>query len=448
MAAGKSIVKYIYKAHVYAGIFITLHIVIFSITGLFLLFKDQFQTSPQKTETSSLSEKSIDEKSQLYNSILQKVMLAHPQDRPLAFFPDDHDENIMNVRLGRDGATQLRGASRSLFHLSSSEPIVEKKTTANDFFDWMLILHRELFLGSNGKLYIGLVGIVYIFMLLSGFYLYGKFMKTKYLGAIRKNGLPKMIDLHKFFGVITFGWSLIVGISGVFLAFNGVLIKLFQFQSLRYLTEQYQKFANSDLGTVSAKNYENFQNVVATALAAKPESVISYISFPNSEFGIPGHYLFLVNGTTAITKRLSDLVVVNANTAQLTEVIQLPLYLKIVLLSEPLHFGDYGGWPLKVIWGLFTLCSLAVALFGVISFFMKRKQKSDNPAQTSAEKIKQEPPMETWRASTYGLVTVLAALVILALVIALFSEGLITYLAVGILCLPLLMIFFGRRNYE
>lgn len=448
MTAGKSFFKNIYKAHVYAGIFITVHIVIFSISGLFLLFKDQFQTAVPKSEIISLSEKSIEEKSKLYDSILQQALLNYPHDRPLAFFPDDHDENLINVRLGLDGATELRGARRTLFDLPSSKEIVEKPSATTGFFDWMLVLHRELFLGSNGKLYVGLVGLVYVFMLLSGFYIYGKFMKTKYLGEIRQNGLPKLIDLHKFVGVVTFGWSLIVGISGVFLAFNGVLIKLFQFQSLRYLSEQYQNFTNSDIAALGAKNYENFQSVIASALAAKPGSVISYISFPNTEFGVPGHYLFLVNGTTAITKRLSDLVVVNAQSAQLTEVIELPLYLKIVLLSEPLHFGDYGGWPLKIIWGLFTLCSLVVALFGVASYFMKRKQKKTGMTLSSASKRQQELPVQAWRTSTYSLVSVLAAMVILALIVALFAEGLVAQFAIAILCLPLLMIYFGRRNYE
>jgi uncharacterized iron-regulated membrane protein len=40
---------------------------------------------------------------------------------------------------------------------------------------------------------------------------------------------------------------------------------------------------------------------------------------------------------------------IDASNGQLTDSRELPWYVKSLLLSQPLHFGDYGGMPLKII---------------------------------------------------------------------------------------------------
>ena len=41
-------------------------------------------------------------------------------------------------------------------------------------------------------------------------------------------------------------------------------------------------------------------------------------------------------------------------------VYEMPWYAKAVLLSQPLHFGDYGGLPLKLIWALLDILTIIV----------------------------------------------------------------------------------------
>ncbi len=51
----------------------------------------------------------------------------------------------------------------------------------------------------------------------------------------------------------------------------------------------------------------------------------------------------------------------------------LPWYLRILELSRPLHFGDYGGLPLKIIWGLFDIVLIVVLVSGLYLWLSKRK---------------------------------------------------------------------------
>jgi uncharacterized iron-regulated membrane protein len=43
----------------------------------------------------------------------------------------------------------------------------------------------------------------------------------------------------------------------------------------------------------------------------------------------------------------------------------MPWYLQALELSRPLHFGDYGGLPLKIIWALLDLVTIMVLGSGI-----------------------------------------------------------------------------------
>ncbi len=436
MFSRKTLFKKIYKTHIYAGIFVAIHFVIFSLSGLVLLFESEIQGAPRVIDSGSVATR--DSLPHQYYALLLATLQKYPADRPLAMFPNEHSAGTVEIRLGKDGSQRLRGARRVSYDLASSSDQPQAPTASSGLIDWTLRLHRELLLGSNGKIYVGIVGLAYVFMLLSGFFLYGKFMKGRSLGEIRAQQGFRKVDLHKFGGVVTFGWGLVVGISGVFLAFNGWLIKFFQYRSLKTLSQQYESHPTSAADTLT-----NFAQVIKSALLSKTDAVISYISFPDTEFGIRGHYLVLVNGTGAITGRISELVVVNAHTAKVAQIVELPFYLKMVLLSEPLHFGNYGGIYLKIVWAIFALVSLAVALLGVTSFF--RRQKKNRASKTSVA-FSPSAQKASLLSSRYLAPTSIALGTWIALCLSLFSTGTPARLALAALLVPISILIFGRRH--
>ncbi len=50
----------------------------------------------------------------------------------------------------------------------------------------------------------------------------------------------------------------------------------------------------------------------------------------------------------------------------------MPWYTHALLLSQPLHFGDYGGLPLKILWALLDLFTIAVLGSGLYLWLGKR----------------------------------------------------------------------------
>ena len=63
----------------------------------------------------------------------------------------------------------------------------------------------------------------------------------------------------------------------------------------------------------------------------------------------------------------------DAETGQLVTARGLPWYLRALQVSRPLHFGDYGGLPLKIIWALLDLAAIIVLASGVYLWLGKRK---------------------------------------------------------------------------
>jgi uncharacterized iron-regulated membrane protein len=43
-----------------------------------------------------------------------------------------------------------------------------------------------------------------------------------------------------------------------------------------------------------------------------------------------------------------------------------------------LHFGDYGGWPLKVIWTVLDLVTIAVLVSGLYLWLFRRRAPVEN----------------------------------------------------------------------
>jgi uncharacterized iron-regulated membrane protein len=65
-------------------------------------------------------------------------------------------------------------------------------------------------------------------------------------------------------------------------------------------------------------------------------------------------------------------VLVDARSGRLTAIVSMPWYLRLLEVARPLHFGDYGGLPLKIIWALFDLATIAVLVSGL--YLWGRKQ--------------------------------------------------------------------------
>jgi uncharacterized iron-regulated membrane protein len=167
-------------------------------------------------------------------------------------------------------------------------------------------------------------------------------------------------------------WMLVVGITGFMNELSTPLFALWQNTEVKQMLRSYKGEK-----TPGQEELSSLQAAYDKAQEAVPGMAITSIIFPGYEFGSPYHYLFWSHGDRPLTSQLFTPVLVDGKTGHLSAVVKMPLYLRSVEISRPLHFGDYGGTPLKILWALFDVAAIVVLLSGLYLWFARRKSRDE-----------------------------------------------------------------------
>jgi uncharacterized iron-regulated membrane protein len=116
-------------------------------------------------------------------------------------------------------------------------------------------------------------------------------------------------------------------------------------------------------------------DVVATARATLPAMTPYFIAMPGSLLTSTSHFAVFMRGETPLTARLLKPVLIDAETGKLTDTRELPWYIWGLQMSQPLHFGDYGGMPLKLLWAVLDVLTIAVLGSGLYLWLSRGRSK-------------------------------------------------------------------------
>jgi uncharacterized iron-regulated membrane protein len=256
--------------------------------------------------------------------------------------------------------------------------IAEPPIEGGGFMSLMFHLHVDLFAGIWGKLFLGFMGLLLLVAIVSGVVLYAPFMRKLDFGTVRHGRTARLrwLDMHNLLGIVTLVWALVVGTTGVINTLADVLLKVWQFTEIAEMTRPYQ-------GQPAPTKLASMQTTIAHAEAAEPGMKVGFVAFPGTPFASPHHYGVYMHGDQALTSRLYKPVLVDAQTARITDRRQLPWYLKALLISQPLHFGDYGGAGLQFLWALLDVATIVVLGSGLY-LWLKRGRAARAAARQAA----------------------------------------------------------------
>jgi uncharacterized iron-regulated membrane protein len=244
--------------------------------------------------------------------------------------------------------------------VADTPPVGAQSPTA---IGWLLRLHTDLFIGFAGEMTLVVVGLVFVLALVSGVVLYAPYMRNLDFGAVRRRSRRvTWLDRHNLLGVCVLAWALVVGFTGVMNELSKPLSAHWRRTDMSAMLRGYQ-------GRTVTPPRSPAQRALDTVRAALPERNVTSLIFPSRSFSNPHHYLVWTNGNTPLTHRLFTAALVDAQTGELTAVAQMPGYLRALQLARPLHFGDYGGLPLKIVWALLDIAAIAVLGSGLYLWF-------------------------------------------------------------------------------
>mgnify|MGYP005812536245 CR=1 FL=1 len=303
------------------------------------------------------------------DQVVAAARALHP-GKVVQFVSLDKEEPIWFVTLNDDPLAQE--GFKSVAVDARTGQVLAQPRFDEGFMWWMFRLHVDLFAGLPGKLFLGLMGLLLVIAIVSGVVLYAPFMRKLDFGVVRRerSNRIKWLDLHNLLGIVTLTWALVVGLTGVINTWADLMVKYYQFTALSEMTAAYR-------GQPAPDKLGSLQQSVTAAEALEQHMVLGFVAFPGTAFSSPHHYAIFMRGTEPLTARLFKPVLVDARTAQVTDSRDLPWYMTALLVSQPLHFGDYGGLPMQILWALLDIVTIVVLGSGLYLWFARRRRARD-----------------------------------------------------------------------
>ena len=354
--------------HKWSSLVCTVFMLLLCLTGLPLIFHHEIghllgtevEAPPMPADTPRVS----------LDQVLEVARAQHP-DRVVQFVsqPEDSQDLWFVTMTPTPAATD---DFRSIAIDARTGELLAQPRFDQGFMWIMFKLHVDLFAGLAGKLFLGFMGLLLLVAIVSGTVLYSPFMRKLAFGSVRRERTTRLkwLDLHNLLGVVTLVWLFVVGGTGMINTWADLLIKYWQYDQLGSLLQPYQ-----GQPIVPQSERASVQDALGVAQQQAPQTRLSFIAFPGTAFSSPHHHTFFLRGNDPFTSRLLQPVLVDAKTNAMTAAPQLPWYLTALLVSQPLHFGDYGGRIMQIVWALLDILSIIVLGSGLYLWWAKRSDR-------------------------------------------------------------------------
>lgn len=359
------------RLHTWSSLACTVFLLVLCITGLPLIFSQEIEEAGS-TPLPTLSGTAAGAPWASLDTLVRTARNRYPDEVVRFVFIDDDEPRAKVVMAPADSPDRSKD-HRIEFDLRTGAVVADTPPTGAQrptAMGWLLRLHTDLFVGFAGEMTLAVVGVVFVLALVSGTVLYAPYMRKLDFGAVRtRTRRLTWLDRHNLLGVCALAWMLVVGTTGVLNELSKPLSAHWRRTDMSALLRGHQ-------GPPVAAPQGTAQAAFDTVRAALPERNVTSLIFPSRSFSNPHHYLVWTNGNTPLTHRLFTAALVDAQTGELSAVAQMPAYLRALQLARPLHFGDYGGLPLKVVWALLDLLAIVVLGSGLYLWLGRLRARS------------------------------------------------------------------------
>lgn len=401
-------IKKLHSWHAWSGLLSGINIFILSVTGAILVFVHELHHAIGPELPLHIT---TDRPEAYADAPLAPVVAAMQAENPAAVpaglgiptvadHAEDPDHFIYFLEM--HPADDVGGSDHDRHIAYFFDPLTREFAPKSDVVDipeWIWYLHANLFLGFAGQIFLGIVGIAFLISTVTGLIIYGPFMKGVFFGALRRGLTWRLLlaDWHKLIGIGTLGFNLLMAVTGILLTLGQVLINLYSYSVISSLEPVAFEEGASRHAIVSV------DQVVATARETFPDKNLRWISFPGQLQG-DHHYVAFAYEEGRFFSRIPYVALINAYDAELSLTVDLPWYITMIYIAVPLHFGDFGGLPLRIVYAFFGLSAGALSVTGFIMYAIKyRRRRYEGVDSDVANQNTPAASRETARSISGGL---------------------------------------------
>ncbi|TYP92171.1 putative iron-regulated membrane protein [Fodinibius salinus] len=342
--------------HKWFGLIAGIFILVMGVTGSIIVFDDEidhFIHSETIEQPNSSKPVSLDK---AYSSITNK----HP----------NWDLRFTNIPKSANRAIEAEirrpDSRRFLYVHPVSGEILFDSNSQNSFTHWMLKLHYSLHSGFWGELILFIAALMFIGSLITGFWFYRKAIGRVLTFKIRprfRNLQSTSSELHRTIGV----WALLFNFIT---ATTGALI-LFIIVSTHIKSDGPKPMPNPPAVNTSI---DNLLDKAQTSYPGFDPSYISMPKQPNGNITLYGH----MNTDWPIHYRFSNYLKFNPQNGKEQQsffIANQPVYMHLLSFIYPLHFGNWGGIIIKILYSLFGIAPAVLSITGFIIWQKRNRQK-------------------------------------------------------------------------
>lgn len=360
--------------HKWTSVVCTAFLLMLCITGLPLIFHHEIDDAlnPDAWSPANPGGPLLD-----LDQILAVAMADRPAGHVPIFMSFDEDRPVVNVTTGP--APDAPGHEMHFASFDQTSGDLVPPATGGEFMEVILQIHTDMFLGLPGMLFLGLMGVLFVASIVSGVVLYAPFMRKLPFGTVRvkRSARLKWLDYHNLLGIVTVAWVAVVGVTGVINTLAVPIVDAWRETSLADLTAEHR-------GKPRPAVLSSLHDAVEQTKKAAPGSWVQFVAFPGGSYSTDHHYAVFLQGDTPLTKHIIRPALIDAETGKFTAIRDMPWYNQMLSLSQPLHFGDYGGLPLKILWAILDVITIIVLGSGLYLWITRRKPVEAELAEASA----------------------------------------------------------------
>lgn len=345
--------KRIFSWHHWCGLIVGVFLLIMSISGAILVFSDEIEAtyeSPWKEVASPAGGLG-------YDASFETVR-SHHQGWEIRIYgqPAPGEAIVYDLRKG--------AAMKKVFaHPATGTIIHETENVQRQLHRQLLTLHYTLFSGTPGKIIVFVIGILFFITLVTGMYLYRKAILKVLSFKVhinRKTDRSFYSSLHRVVGVWALIFNLLIVVTGLFISGN-IIFTALKKTPVKKPEINAAPVSVDKLKARLRREHPDF-TVHLVRVAAGSNTVQFSGAFTDDPFYYGKYYSrFFFDGTSGELQKKEWMRNLGA-------------FKRWQSMTGPLHFGNYGGLPVKILYCVFGLMPGVLSISGFL-IWRSRKPK-------------------------------------------------------------------------
>jgi uncharacterized iron-regulated membrane protein len=342
--------------HTWIGLLAGLVIAVISLTGSVIVFRSEIPLA-------SFPKSAGDRKITGLDAMARQIALAdsNAQVRRVRFPAVAGDPFVVQV--------EVAGKQQKLVCEASTGRVLGALNTG--FTDWMIDLHRNLLSGKTGRKAVGGFGIVLFVLAATGMslWLIGA-RKWRAWVSVRPQGGSRRFhfELHRATGLWSYALLTVVTFTGIGLAYPDTFRNALQQMTGSPAAKKAPRVSES-------AGMRPLDEYIDTAAHAMPDGVPTELRLPENAKS-PVDLRLRRPGDLSLSGNRVYLDPSSGKILALNREVDQPLATRIFAAFAPIHYGEFGGLPSKVLWAFLGLLPTVLFVTGLITWWRPSGRKA------------------------------------------------------------------------